>query len=410
MGHYDLAIAGAGPVGALAALLAAEQGFQVLLLDAAAEPVMQPPDGAYDLRVVALAPGSQAQFARLGAWPDALRDRTQPYAAMQVWDASGDGRIAFDAGELGLESLGHIVEVPLLQWALDQAVRRAELPGSITRWQGARYAFSEPVRVGLELRCADGRGASACMLIGADGRDSRVRKRAGIPVERRDYAQSGVVAVLRPGEPHGGVARQAFTPDGPLGLLPLANGQISIVWSVSQDRAQTLMQVPPEDFCRQVAAAAGQSDLELVSQRAAFPLLLQHAGSYSADAVALIGDAAHAVHPLAGLGMNLGIEDALALFAELSDWRPGQDPLPVLDRYARRRRRAVLPAIALLDGIDALFGSRDGEMLRLRDWGLNLVDRRQRLKREFMRYALGSAAPGSESGGQPSPGGGRDPV
>ncbi len=392
-GSWDIAIAGAGPVGALAALMAAEAGFAVLLLDAAEQPLNAPPEGDYDLRVVALAPGSQAQFARLNAWPDALQARAQPYTGMQVWDASGDGRIGFSAEELGRDCLGHIVEVPLLQWALDQAVAAAGLSGSITRWQGARYAAHRPVAAGVELSCADGRLAVARLLIGADGRDSKVRKRAGIPVERRDYAQRGVVAVLDPAEPHGGVARQAFTPDGPLGLLPLANGQLSIVWSVGQQRAGQLLQAAPEAFCRELAAAAGQAGFTLVGPRAAFDLLLQHAGEYSADVVALIGDAAHAVHPLAGLGMNLGIEDALALCEELVAWRPGQDPAPVLARYARRRRRAVLPAIALLDGLDSLFGSRGGELLRLRDWGLNLVDRQQRLKQEFMRYALGSAAP-----------------
>ncbi len=391
--QQELTIVGAGPVGSLAALLAAQAGFSVLLMDAAAEPLNAAPAGAYDLRVVALSPSSRALFEQVQAWPEALARRAQAYQAMQVWDADGAGQISFSAAQLAVPELGHIVEVPGLQAALDQAI--GACAGQIERWQGAQFARFEIHPQGLRLHCRDGRSAVTQLLVGADGRSSRVRQRAGIGVEFRDYQQQGIVAVLEPEQAHQSVARQAFTSRGPLGLLPLANGQVSIVWSVADAVATELLHCAEADFCTAVARACGQSGFRLVSRRAAFPLVLQHANSYAADAIALIGDAAHAVHPLAGLGMNLGFEDAAALFgAPALRWRQGPRRAvePWLRQYARGRRRSVLPAIAMMDALNLLFGSRSGEVLRLRDWGLNLVDRQTRIKQEFMAYALGSGA------------------
>lgn len=392
---HDIAVVGAGPVGALTALQLARAGHKVLLLDAAAEPREALPQGDYDLRVIAMAPGSQAQLAQVGAWPEALLSRVQPYTGMQVWDGSGPGKIAFSAAELGLPALGHIVEVPALQWALDQAIAVS----GIQREQGAEYARHELTADGVELHCRDGRSFAARLLIGADGRDSKVRKRAGIAVERRDYGQQGVVAVIRPEQPHEGVARQVFTDIGPLGLLPLANGQISIVWSVPDEQVAGLLDDDPALFCRKLARETGQSGFELISRRVGFPLILQHAASYSSDVVALVGDAAHAVHPLAGLGMNLGIEDAAALAQQLQGCRSPAAMEHALTLYARARRPAVLPAIAMMDGLNVLFGSHAGEVVRLRDFGLNLVDGQARVKQAFMRYALGSDVSANDSRG-----------
>ena len=242
----------------------------------------------------------------------------------------------------------------------------------------------------IRLRCRDGQAAQARLLVGADGQHSLVRKRAGIGVEARGYGEQGLVAVVRPDQGHGAVARQVFTPQGALGLLPLADGAISLVWSLPRGEAARLRAAPPEEFCAALAAATGQSAFTLQSERVSFPLQLQHARAYAADGVALIGDAAHVVHPLAGLGMNLGFLDAAALIETLgprpdagrhwADW-------PVLRRYSRRRRAAVVPAVAMIDGLHSLFAP--GQKSALAGAGLTLTDRLSPLKQTLARYALG---------------------
>lgn len=395
--RHDLAVVGAGPVGALTALLAAERGFSVALLDATPELGNAPPDGEYDLRVVALSPGSRALFEQAHAWPEALAARIQPYQRMHVWDADGKGEIDFDAASLGRESLGQIIEVRVLQWGLDQAVAHH---AGITRYADSKLQQLIPDTQGSRLHCANGQVLEASVVVGADGRDSRVRAASGIGIETRDYAQSGVVAVLDAQPAFSDCARQVFTPRGPLGLLPLPHEQVSIVWSVEQAEAQRLCGLSDEAFCQELAHVVGDQRFALRSRRVSFPLRLQHATAYAQDQVALVGDAAHVVHPLAGLGMNLGFEDAAALVTALDTPRRLRAPRAIdaaLQGYARQRRRQVLPALGLIDGLDALFGARSAELMRLRAAGLGLVDRQQRMKAEFMAYALGGQqhAPGA---------------
>ncbi len=385
VGRFDLAIVGAGPVGALAALLAAQRGMSVALLDAATEPAEHPPQGDYDLRVVALSPGSRQLFERVEAWPQALSSRIQPYQRMHVWDGEGRGQIDFDAAALGRDTLGQIVEVRVLQWGLDQAI--ANQP-EITRMHGARFERF----AGAALLCADGRQVDAAAVIGADGRDSRVRAACGIGIETRDYQQCGVVAVLDVQPAYADCARQVFTPRGPLGLLPLPNQQVSIVWSVERVQAQRLCALDDAAFCAELQHAVPDQAFQLRSRRAHFPLMLQHAPVYAQDQVALVGDAAHVLHPLAGLGMNLGFEDVAALLDVLATPQVLRSPRATqaaLAKYARLRRRQVLPALGLIDGLDALFGTRSAELMQLRSSGLGLVNRVQRIKREFIAYALG---------------------
>ena len=387
--RFDLAIVGAGPVGALAALLAAQRGMSVALLDAAAESAASAPDGEYDLRVVALSPGSRALFERVAAWPQALSTRIQPYQRMHVWDGEGQGQIDFDAASLRRETLGQIVEVRVLQWGLDQAIARQP---AITRLHNACFeTFAGPAQDAV-LLCADGRRLQAAAVIGADGRDSQVRAASGIGIETRDYQQSGVVAVLDVQPAYADCARQVFTSRGPLGLLPLPNQQVSIVWSVASAEAQRLCALDESSFCAELQHAVPDQQFRLRSRRVSFPLLLQHAAQYAQDQVALVGDAAHVLHPLAGLGMNLGFEDVAALLDVLATPRVLRSPRATqaaLAKYARQRRRQVLPALGLIDGLDALFGTRSAELMKLRSSGLGLVDKLAHIKGEFIAYALG---------------------
>lgn len=390
---FDVAVVGAGPVGALTALLANKQGLSVLLLDAQPVAAELSPDAPVDLRVVALAPGSRRLLESVHAWPkDALATRIQAYQRMQVWDANGPGRIEFSAADHKLSSLGDIVEVPVLQAGLNLALASS----GVQRWSAASlHSLGWGTDGQRELITADGRRAQARLLIGSDGRESAVRKTCGIAVEQRDYRQAGIVAVLELDDPHQNCARQAFTDIGPLGLLPLPGNKVSIVWSVPVDQVSALLNCEEEDFLQRLRAASGVGFAQLCSKRVQFPLRLQHAQSYIDEAVALLGDAAHVVHPLAGLGMNLGFEDAASLLRHLKSakvCRSARALEAALQGYQRERRIAVNLAIQTIDGLDQLFNSRHAEMIRLRDTGLNLVDRLAPVKTGFMRYALGAAA------------------
>lgn len=385
---YDLAVVGAGPVGCLTALLAQQRGLSVLLLDAAPHRAEQAPAGPVDLRVVALAPGSRGLIESVQAWPADVAQRIQPYSGMQVWDAVGQGRIRFDASDLQRESLGDIVEVGVLQWGLNQALAASR----VTRWQAAQVLDLDYVAEGVQLQCGDGRQVTARAAVGADGRDSLLRQRAGIALQQRDYAQQGVVAVLQAAQPHQAVARQAFTDRGPLALLPLPQDQISIVWSLPDAQVQPVLALSDSDFLRALQQASGVELSAVLSRRVSFPLSLQQAEDYAQDQIALAGDAAHVVHPLAGLGMNLGFEDAAALVKQLDSptrCRSSRALVAALNAYSIQRKREVLPALGLIDGLDRLFGSRSGEVVRLREAGLNLLDQQALIKNQFVRYALG---------------------
>ncbi len=377
-------IAGGGAAGWMAAGLLAQAGHAVTVVDPAPGPQPEPV-GGLDSRVIALAPSSRALFEQLNAWPPAVAARAGAYQSMQVWDAQGQGRIAFSAAEIGLPELGHIVEYSALQWALEQA-----LVGQVQAVRGDRVVDFRPGPGQVDVDLASGATLGARLLVGADGADSVVRRRAGLTLERRSYNSQGVVASFRTRHPHAGVARQAFTEHGPLGLLPLADGQISIVWSVDDSQARRLADLESQAFSSAVSQAAGDAygGLQLVGERRVFPLNLMHAGRYAASRVALLGDAAHVVHPLAGLGLNLGFADAHGLLGAIGG---AQDPggQAVLARYARRRRAEVLPAIALTDSLVRLFGPHAAQLVGLRSLGLSLVNQAAPLKRQLMHYAVG---------------------
>lgn len=387
--HFDLLIVGGGPIGALAALLAAQRDLSVLLIDAADEAAAPQADAPVDLRVVAVSPGSRQLIESVAAWPSALASRIQPYRGMQVWDGSGPGRIQFAAQDQGLPRLGDIIEVPVLQWGLDQALRRT----GVQRWCATRLQDLQYHADVIELHCSDGRQARAPLVLGADGRDSMLRRRAGIDLEQRDYQQAGVVAVLRLTQPHQAVARQVFTAEGPLGLLPLPGDAVSIVWSLPQAQAERQLACDEQHFIRSLSEVSGIGFEALLSPRVSFPLGLQHACEYVSDGLALAGDAAHVVHPLAGLGMNLGFEDVAALQRHAFVRKRLHSPRALaaaLSGYQRERRREVALAMATIDGLERLFASRSGELIRVRDAGLNLVDQLSPVKRLLMRQALGA--------------------
>lgn len=394
---FDVVVVGGAMAGAgTAALLAATPataGLRIALVEP--RPAAPPAAGApLDLRVSALSRSSQRLLERTGAWP-AVAARAGAYQRMVVWeerqDPAGPDALVFDAAELGEPDLGHIGENPTIQAALTE---RAGALGVVPL--RADLATLEAAREGVRVALSDGREFRARLVVGADGAGSAVRRQAGIDTRGWDYAQRAVVAHLASERPHGSTARQRFLDTGPLALLPLPDGRSSLVWSTLPEIAEELVQCPEEAFAERVTAASAGvlGRLAPTTARASFPLRLLHARRYAAERVALVGDAAHTVHPLAGQGTNLAFLDAAALVDVVGDaLAAGDDPgeLRVLRRYERWRKAEALPAIALLDGLERLFSGGNPLQSRLRQGALGLAQSAGPLKRVLMQRALGVA-------------------
>ncbi|EIL91923.1 2-octaprenyl-3-methyl-6-methoxy-1,4-benzoquinol hydroxylase [Rhodanobacter fulvus Jip2] len=385
----DVAVVGGGMVGAATALALARAGFDTVLLEARAPAPWQLQDEV-DLRVVGLAPSSVALLDDLGVWPSIRDARASAYAHMHVWDAASGAAIDFDAAAEGRRELGFIVENNLVQWMLWQALEAAGVrrlcPSAVQGFE----AREDHVRLQLD----DGETLSAALLVAADGGSSPLRQLAGIGTRGRDYAQRAVVAHVHTERPHESTAWQRFLPDGPLALLPLADGRSSLVWSLPEAQAQRVLALDDAAFRDALGVA---SDFRLgrvtgTTPRASFPLKLQLAERYQTDRFVLLGDAAHAVHPLAGQGVNLGLRDVAELRDTLLAARAaGRDigAAHVLRRYARRRRSAdTLDALGF-DALARVYAWQSSPLVAARGAGVRLLDRLTPLKRLLSGHAAG---------------------
>ncbi|MFN2310011.1 MAG: UbiH/UbiF/VisC/COQ6 family ubiquinone biosynthesis hydroxylase, partial [Gammaproteobacteria bacterium] len=310
---YDIAIIGGGCVGTTLACALAQDGVQVALVEARAAPSAWPA-GSVDLRVFAITRASERIFRAIGCWEAIEQGGISPFREMRVWDAAGAGEIHFDCAELGEPTLGYIIEQRVIQAALN--ARLASLP-TLTRLCPAELAGfePEPEADALRVTLVDGRVLRTRLLVGADGATSKVREQAGIEISVRDYQQTALVAVVTTEAPHQETAWQRFLPTGPLAFLPLRDGRSSIVWSTTPDQAVELCGLDDAAFCARLTEAFGRriGAVTAVGERVSFPLRRLHARQYVAERLALVGDAAHVIHPLAGQGVNLGLLDAAAL-------------------------------------------------------------------------------------------------
>lgn len=390
-GDADVIVVGAGVVGSALALALARDGLDVALVEAQPPQPWQANDDV-DLRVVALAPDAAALLDDLGVWSHVVAARAGPYRRMHVWDALAAGELVFDASEHGQAALGWIVENRLLQHALWMALSAGVTPVRV--YSPNTIDHLDNGEDGVTVGLADGTRLRARLLVGADGVASPLRSRLGIATRDRDYGQRAVVAHVTPERSHESTAWQRFQPGGPLALLPLADGRCSIVWSLPEAEATRVLALDDTAFRDELGCA---SDFRLgvitaTTPRLAFPLRMRLAERYVSGRCALIGDAAHGVHPLAGQGMNLGLRDVANLRTQLAQARQrGGDigAAHVLRRYERERRSENTLAAHGLDLIERTYSSDSMGIALVRGAALSLAHRVTPL-----RHLLGAAAAG----------------
>lgn len=392
----DVLIAGGGLNGPALALALAQAGLTVTVVDA--QPARARADAAFDGRAYALAIASKRLLEAVGLW-SGLADKVQPMTAVKASDGrAGEGPspffLDFQSAELEEGPVGYMLEDRHLYAAFLAAMQANP---RITHIPATSVVAQEALASSIAVTLSDGQTLTARLLVGADGRRSGVAERAGITRSGWGYGQTALVAAIAHERPHGGVAQQFFMPSGPLAILPLTGNRSSIVWSESDEAAKTIAALDDAAFLEVLRPRFGDflGAISLCGPRFMYPLNLTLANAYTAPRVALIGDAAHGVHPIAGQGLNLGLRDVAALAEVLAEARRrGEDigAADVLERYQLWRRFDSTTLALGMDSVNRLF-SNDNPLLRAgRDLGMGVVQAIPALRRGFMRQAAGLSA------------------
>ena len=391
MQSVDVAIVGGGMVGLAVACGLQGIGLRVAVLEQRVpEPLAA--DAPPQLRVSAINAASEKLLTRLGVWQDILSRRACCYHGMEVWDKDSFGHISFDDQSMGYSHLGHIVENSVIHYALWNKAQQSSDITLLAPAELQQVAWGENETF---LTLKDGSMLTARLVIGADGANSWLRNKADIPLTFWDYQHHALVATIRTEEPHDAVARQVFHGEGILAFLPLSDPHLcSIVWSLSPEEAQRMQQAGEDEFNRALNIAfenrLGLCKVE--SERLVFPLTGRYARQFAAHRLALVGDAAHTIHPLAGQGVNLGFMDAAELIAELKRLhRQGKDigQYIYLRRYERSRKHSAALMLAGMQGFRDLFSGANPAKKLLRDIGLKLADTLPGVKPQLIRQAMG---------------------
>lgn len=393
MQSFDVVIAGGGMVGLATAAALQGSGLRIAVIESRIPELTElTPEPA--LRVSAINAASERLLQHLGVWQDILALRASAYQGMEVWESDSFGRIAFRAQEYGHTHLGHIIENRVIQLALWNKVSRQSEVTMIAPATFQQVAWGENEAF---ITLDNGQMLTARLVIGADGAHSWLRQHADIPLTFWDYGHHALVATIRTELPHEGCARQIFRPNGILAFLPLEDTHLcSIVWSVSPEEAQRLEALPESDFNRELAVAFDTrlGLCEVVSARQSHPLVGRYARSFAAHRLALAGDAAHTIHPLAGQGVNLGFMDAAELASEIKRLqRQGKDigRYMYLRRYERTRKHSAAVMLTAMQGFRQLFDGDNPAKKLLRDVGMALADNLPGLKPRLVRHAMGLA-------------------
>jgi 2-octaprenylphenol hydroxylase len=388
--RYEVIVCGGGMVGAATACALAQGGIKVALLDRF-NPARQWSPEPIDNRVSALTKASQNILESVGAWPGMVDRGVCAYRDMRVWDARADGELHFDCADTVFSELGHLVENRVTVAALWDVLDTLPSATCITPAKVVDMQLKED---GRQLRLKDGRILEAELIIAADGRDSSLRTMAGIKVTGWEYNQDGLVATVTTELGHQFTAWQRFLEEGPLAFLPLKNGQCSIVWTLSSETSKHHLALADKDFLEVLEQASGGilGKMLEVGPRAAFPLRFQFANNYIGQRFAVCGDAAHAMHPLAGQGVNAGLLDAATIAELVIQTRQENRPLAsprFLRRYERWRKGDNLMMMASMDVLNKTYCVATQPLVSLRSAGMNWVNDSALVKAHFNHYAMG---------------------
>ena len=388
MEQFDVVIIGGGIVGSATACVLGDAGVRVAMVEARSG---RPDGAARDPRMYAITRASERIFRAIEVWDTVSRHEHCAFTDMEVWDAVGSGMLHFDCAELGEPCLGYILEPHIIASALQD---RLQTNPSVSVFCPASCTALDTGGTLAEVVLDGGRLLKTGLVVAADGAHSPVRAMLGIGIRSQDYHQSSLVALVRTTQSHRNTAWQRFLPGGPLAFLPMANGWCSIVWTMPASDIDRVLALPQDDFHAALGTAFDHRLGEIVDSglRSAWPLRRQHAEHYVTGRAALIGDAAHTIHPLAGQGVNLGLLDTAALSEVILDSiHHGRDPgsLRTLRRYERWRRGDNLLMMSAMDGINRLFSNASPLLGQVRSRGLDAVNHAGILRQLFMRHAMG---------------------